>query len=316
MKLHITVLPLLLSSLALSAQVGGPASVKSDRSDADVQAAAVAETAAPLTRAEIDSAQPSDALPAASAVLLELPVPTTTMSSGESQEEETISVDFPDEDVRVILRNVADLYALNLVIPDSLKGRTSIKLREVTWQQVFEVVLDPLGYTHVEDRNIIRIKSQEELNAEPLDTRVFIANYARAQALQSALVPLINSDAGGRVEVDVRSNALIVTERPSRMNKIQEIIDRLDRATDQVLIESKFIEITNNDSEKLGINWAGLDEFAMAAGSALTAKEGSLGGITRSYQSVNGAETRIDNAVFSGEQFDLLLNALNTTNCV
>lgn len=316
MKLHITVLPLLLSSLALSAQVGGPASVKSDRSDADVQAAAVAETAAPLARAEIDSAQPSDALPAASTVLLELPVPTTAMSSGESQEEETISVDFPDEDVRVILRNVADLYALNLVIPDSLKGRTSIKLREVTWQQVFEVVLDPLGYTHVEDRNIIRIKSQEELNAEPLDTRVFIANYARAQALQSALVPLINSDAGGRVEVDVRSNALIVTERPSRMNKIQEIIDRLDRATDQVLIESKFIEITNNDSEKLGINWAGLDEFAMAAGSALTAKEGSLGGITRSYQSVNGAETRIDNAVFSGEQFDLLLNALNTTNGV
>ena len=77
--------------------------------------------------------------------------------------EETISVDFPDEDVRTVLRSVADLFDLNLVIPDSLQGRTSIKLRNITWDQVFEVVLEPLGYTFVEDRNIVRIKSIQEL---------------------------------------------------------------------------------------------------------------------------------------------------------
>ncbi|HKK17455.1 MAG TPA: hypothetical protein VJ952_02140, partial [Opitutales bacterium] len=60
--------------------------------------------------------------------------------------EETISVDFPDEDVRTILRNVADLFDLNLVIPDTLQGRTSVKLRNITWRQVFEVVLEPLGF--------------------------------------------------------------------------------------------------------------------------------------------------------------------------
>ena len=34
--------------------------------------------------------------------------------------EETISVDFPDEDVRTVLRSVAELFDLNLVIPDGL----------------------------------------------------------------------------------------------------------------------------------------------------------------------------------------------------
>src|SRR5206468_4469398 len=44
---------------------------------------------------------------------------------------DTLSVDFPDEDIRNILRNVADLFELNLLMPESLTGKTTIKLRDV-----------------------------------------------------------------------------------------------------------------------------------------------------------------------------------------
>ena len=101
------------------------------------------------------------ALPGETEVVLELPGQETSPGEATMAEEETISVDFPDEDIRTILRNVADLFDLNLVIPDTLQGRTSVKLRNITWRQVFEVVLEPLGFTYVEDRNIIRIKSIE-----------------------------------------------------------------------------------------------------------------------------------------------------------
>jgi type II secretory pathway component HofQ len=84
-------------------------------------------------------------------------------SSVVSVDAETISVDFPEEDVRDIIRSVAELYELNVVIPDSLAGSVSIKLRDVTWQQVFDVVLEPLNYTYIFDGNIIKIKSQDEL---------------------------------------------------------------------------------------------------------------------------------------------------------
>src|SRR5450432_2483344 len=60
---------------------------------------------------------------------------------------DTLSVDFPDEEIRTVLRNVADLFELNLVIPDTLQGKTSVKLRDVTWRQIFKVVLEPVGYT-------------------------------------------------------------------------------------------------------------------------------------------------------------------------
>ncbi|MDA9589166.1 MAG: secretin N-terminal domain-containing protein [Opitutae bacterium] len=199
-------------------------------------------------------------LPSDSEVVLELPVVKSTGGIATIASEETISVDFPDEDVRTILRNVADLFDLNVVIPDSLQGRTSVKLRNITWRQVFEVVLKQLDYTYVEDRNIIEVISMAELTMEPVDTRVFIVNYAKANEIQNSISPLVDPAAGGRLEVDVRSNALVITERPSRMNKIQEIIDRLDHVTDQVMIESKFIEVSSGDLENIGVDWAYLNE--------------------------------------------------------
>lgn len=178
---------------------------------------------------------------------------------------DTLSVDFPDEDIRNILRNVADLFEINLVVPDTLQGRTSIKLRDVTWRQIFQVVLSPVGFTYIEEGNIIKIVSNESLAAEPLSTEVFIINYAPAAELKPALDPLANSPGGG-IRVDVRSNALIITERPTQINKIRPIIEQLDKATAQVMIESKFVEVTNADVKNIGVNWTSLSGMQLGVG--------------------------------------------------
>ncbi len=199
---------------------------------------------------------------------IELIFPEETSDTGSASfgSDETISVDFPDEEIRTILRNVADLYDLNLVIPDTLQGNTSIKLRNVTWDEVFDVILEPIGFTYVVDRSIIKIRSQEDLAMEPMDTRVFLINYANAADMQESVGILVDTAAGGQVQVDNRTNALVITERPSRMNRIQEIIERLDRPTEQVMIESKFIEVTNRDVENIGVNWTSLSGYELSTG--------------------------------------------------
>ncbi len=183
-----------------------------------------------------------------------------------SLEEDTITVEFPDEEVRTIISNVADLFELNVVIPDTLVGSTTLKLRNVSWQQVFDVVLEPLGFTWIRDRNIIKIKSQEELLQEPVETRVFVINFATAGEMQASISPLVDSAAGGRIQVDSRSNSLVITERPSRFNNIQTIIDRLDRPNAQVMIESKFIELTDVNTVNQGVDWQSLSGYNLGAG--------------------------------------------------
>jgi len=286
------------------------------------------------------------ALPSDSEVVLELPGQETSgPGSAAMAEEETISVDFPDEEVRTILRNVADLFDLNLVIPDTLQGRTSVKLRNITWRQVFEVALEPLGFTYVEDRNIIQIRSLVDLTSEPMDTRVFILNYAGADAIQDSISPLIDTASGGKIQVDKRSNALVITERPSRMNRIQEVIDTLDRATDQVMIESKFIEVSNGDLSDIGVDWAYLNEnegdllggsgagsgdpgFANTGSQTLTEltenpQTGTVtGGLLEGGEILNNGLANIAAgsasgglvAVFSSTQFAATLTAIQTEN--
>lgn len=178
---------------------------------------------------------------------------------------DTLSVDFPDEDIRNILRNVADLFELNIIMPETLQGKTTIKLRDVTWRQIFQSVLDPVGYTYVEDGNIIKIVSKENLNEEPVTTDVFIINYARAADILPTVSSLVDTSKG-KIVVDGRSNSLVITERPTRLSRIRPIIEQLDRATDQVMIESKFVEVSDTDVKNIGVNWASLQGYGVGVG--------------------------------------------------
>lgn len=206
---------------------------------------------------------PAASAPTEPAVTVEGAVPT---ASSVSRDRDTLSVDFPDEDIKTILRNVADLFELNLVVPDTLTGKTSIKLRDVTWRQIFQVVLAPVGYTYIEEGNIIKIVSNDTLLQEPVATDVFIINNAKAEDLRPTIAGLIDSAAGGKIEINSRSNALIITERPSRMGRIRSIIEQLDKATAQVMIESQFVEVTDRDVRNIGVNWASLQGMQFGVG--------------------------------------------------
>jgi type IV pilus secretin PilQ/predicted competence protein len=193
------------------------------------------------------------------------PAAATESKVAVTKGKDTLSVDFPDEEIRNVLRNVADLFELNLVIPDTLQGKTSIKLRDVTWRQIFQVVLNPVGYTYIEDGNIIKVVTAESLNMEPLSTEVFILNYAKAADVKPSLDAMVDTKTGGKIVVDARSNALIVSERSSAIQRIRPIIQNLDRATDQVMIETKFIEVSDGDTKDLGLNWKSLQNLEVKA---------------------------------------------------
>lgn len=232
-------------------------------------------------------------------------------ASSVSRDKDTLSVDFPDEDIKTILRNVADLFELNLVVPDTLAGKTSIKLRDVTWRQIFKTVLDPVGFTYIEEGNIIKIVSNESLQQEPAATEVFILNNAKAADIKPTIDGLIDAAAGGKIVIDARSNALVITERPSRMGRIRSIIEKLDKATDQVMIESKFVEVNDSDIRNIGVNWASLQGMRLGvsgisqewtrrknqtSGDSVTNSNGS----TASLNSTNTATNGTTNSTLSG----------------
>ena len=306
-----------------------------------------------LTFAAIGRSQPAQVAPAGTDAPAAVEKPAApadavqepaAVATGATRNKDTLTVDFPDEDIRTILRNVADLFELNLVVPESLQGKTSIKLHDVTWRQIFEVVLTPVGYTYIDDAGIIKVVSMASLAEEPVSTEIFILSYARAADVQATIGTLIDGGKGGKLTPDPRSNSLIVTERPSRLNKIRPIIKELDRPTAQVMIESKFIEVTNEDVKNLGVNWASLQNYTMTLGNLqqnvtassipnafynLVNHPGSTSGVQGLTTSLTGVSSPASittlpsggpaSAVFSAEDFKVILSALqglNTTKVV
>ena len=251
-------------------------------------------------------------LPATAEMVFELPDDQKETKDVAVVEEEMITVDFPDEEIRRILRNVASLLDLNLVIPNDLMGRTSVKLRNVTWRQIFRVVLEPIKYTFVETGNIIQVKSFEQATIEPVDTEVFILNYAKAENIKESIGVLVDENKGGFIEVNERSNALIVTDRPSRMEKIQKVIHRLDEPPRQVMIESKFIEVTNSDVKNLGVNWASLSGYGVSLTDLPSNWDLKVGGEEEDDEEEEGGDTTsiVDTAVFTVPEFRTVLNML------
>jgi type IV pilus assembly protein PilQ len=281
---------------------------------------------APAKPAETAAPAPAVAAPAAPAAPTAA-APAATVQGAEptaapvTRDKDTLSVDFPDEDIKTILRNVADLFELNLVVPDTLTGKTSIKLRDVTWEQIFKVVLSPVGYTYVKDGNIIKIVSNELLQQEPGSTEVFILNNAKAADIKPTIDGLVDAATGGKIVIDARSNALVITERPSRMQRIRTVIDQLDKATDQVMIESKFVEVTDRDIRNIGVNWASLQgmQFGVsniAQGFSRSRGQDTSNGSNGNTTTTNGNTTTTANTTTNGSTTTVTgpTNSSSTTN--
>jgi type IV pilus assembly protein PilQ len=279
-----TILPTVLLTAALLASTAGAKDVPANTN-----------SAAPVPATEVPTVQAKqgDAMPAPDFQVKDAPSVAPTKSKDTSGKD-TLSVDFPDEDIHNILRDVAELFDLNIVIPDTLQGKTSVKLHDVTWHQIFNVVLTPVGYTYVEDGNIIKIVSNESLTQEPVSTEIFVINYAKASEIQPTLATLVDAAAGGKIVIDSRTNSLVITERPSRMKRIRPVIEELDHPTDQVMIESKFVEISNNDIRNIGVNWSSLSGYNVTAtpgSSGLYTYQNAYGSSINNTSNVSGGNT-------------------------
>ena len=59
----------------------------------------------------------------------------------------------------------------------------------------------------------------------------------------------------GTITADARTNTLILTDIPEKVDEMISVIKTLDVKTPQVMIESKIVEVTRNFAQELGIQW-------------------------------------------------------------
>ncbi|MGF1613727.1 MAG: type IV pilus secretin PilQ [Gammaproteobacteria bacterium] len=185
---------------------------------------------------------------------------------------ERLSLNFQNIEVRAVLQLLADFTGLNLVASDSVSGSLTLRLKNVPWDQALDIVLKARGLAMRTVGNVIMVAPTEEIAARekveleaekqrvelaPLQTEFIQVNYAKAGELASLLKAPDNSllSERGHVTVDERTNTLLVRDNSDNIQSIIRLVNTLDVAVRQVLIESRIVIADETFSRDIGINF-------------------------------------------------------------
>jgi len=182
---------------------------------------------------------------------------------------EPISLDLKDADIKDVFRTISQLTGLNIVIDPEVRGTVTVQLEDVPWDQALDLILKQNSLGYVLENNIMRIATTAKLQAEEGDrarlaearqaaepTRTVIKklSYAKAGEITPTLQSVMSKR--GSIVIDGRTNTLIIREIPTYLPAVLQLIENLDTATPQVVIESRIVETTKSLGRSLGINWS------------------------------------------------------------
>ncbi|MCX7823262.1 MAG: type IV pilus secretin PilQ [Syntrophobacterales bacterium] len=194
-----------------------------------------------------------------------------------------ISLDLVDADVKNVIRLIADITGMNIVVDPEVTGKITLKVEQVPWDQVLDMIFRVNNLGMEQSGNIIRVARKEKLRKEieehmslieakkklieeqmslerskknmgVLETHYLTVNYADMEVIKKQIENAIKS-ADGKLELDPRTRTLIYTDYRPRIEDAKRLISMLDKPLLQVLLEARVVTATSNFARSLGIDW-------------------------------------------------------------
>jgi type IV pilus secretin PilQ/predicted competence protein len=179
-----------------------------------------------------------------------------------------MSLDVQGAQVRTALRAIAEFAGVNIVADANVQGTVTMRVVDLPWRDMLDTVCRSLALVALDHGPVIRVATaktaQEEAVASesaerrkedfmPLETRVVPLHFANASELQDVAGTV--RSARGKIEVDDRTNSLIVTDIAPRLTLIEEMVTDLDSQTMQVEITAEIVDIDATEARNLGVAW-------------------------------------------------------------
>jgi len=194
--------------------------------------------------------------------------------AGLSQADEAgrISLSFRELPVRAALQLLAEASEQQILVSDSVTGAITLEINEMAHDDALALLLETRGLKARRNHGVWVVATPEEFLARdsarreaeraqeslaPLQLRQFRVNYAAAFELAAVIAggqsTLLSER--GTVQVDERTNSLIAHDTPHRLEKLAQLLAKLDLPARQVLIESRVVVANRNYGRNLGLRW-------------------------------------------------------------
>jgi type IV pilus assembly protein PilQ len=211
-------------------------------------------------------------------------IDSSKLTQGPGYNGEKLSLNFQNIEVRSLLQVIADFTNFNVVTSDSVTGSVTLRLKDVPWDQALDIILQAKGLGMRKSGNVLWIAPKDEIAArekqdlearasteslESLRTQGFQMNYAKAVDIAAQLTSSSSGGGGGggnsarilsergSVISEPRTNQLFVTDIPSKLEQVQDLISKLDIPIRQVIIEARIVEADDSFGKSLGVRLGG-----------------------------------------------------------
>lgn len=260
----------------INAQSAQPAPVPATRKPRSTGSAVKPATSAATVPATANNedvftdAQGTQPLPSGNPPALTGSLSGRTLTAGEKvYTGEPISLNLKDADIKDVIRTFAQLTGLNIAVDPGVTGSVTVDFVDVPWDQALEIILRQNNLSYVLEGNVMRIGTTDRLSQEAtssrkleeenrlnvtLQTVSFKLSYARATEVAGLLRDIASPRA--KIIVDGRTNQLIISEIPGYLQTIRSLIESVDVATRQVVIEARIVETSKTFLQQYGFNWS------------------------------------------------------------
>lgn len=227
------------------------------------------------------------------AILLALLVSSPAIYAGK------ISLSVEELDIREVMQMLSREQRMNIFVADGVSGDVSVNLYDMDTAEVVKLIAESAGFV-VEQRNdsffvIEREDAGKLRQSDRLEVRAFKVQYASTSEIETILQEYISEY--GNIKSLPDNDMLVIEDLPSFLDKMETLLDEIDREPKQIMIEAKILEITLTDNQSYGLDWAKL--FDSSDGT------GSLG--TQGLANPNSAGLF---AQYTNSNVELVLNAL------
>lgn len=233
-----------------------------------------------------------------------------------------ISVTLQQVPITLALQTLADYQQLNLVVSAPLSGTVSLRLQNVPWQQALEGIMQAHGLQYSLSNNLLIITQKASSTAEasasssPVERQAELTTaYIKVRHAKAVDLAALLKNSGpnrllspqGGVYVDQRTNQLLVRDTLDQIAVIKQLISRFDQAAAQVQIEARIVTMSQDDLNKLGVQWRLINPTVANAAPHLAMQLPTAEATTQATLQV---------ATLNGRLLDLELSALAQENKV
>ncbi|MDP2920827.1 MAG: hypothetical protein Q8O12_00460 [Candidatus Omnitrophota bacterium] len=193
-----------------------------------------------------------------------------------------ITVDFMDVGLDYVIDFLSEATEVNIIPGSGVKlseKKVSIKVKDMPLESVLKYIFRNQGLVYRIEKNAVWVDTLENMDSETPETRMYFldqglamftefsgsttsttggtgggASISKIKTIKDILENACVWPSDSKINLDDRTGALIITNTPTNLKIIENILYNLDIDATQILVEARFIEVDITDLSELGFN--------------------------------------------------------------